>query len=64
MFQFKPQRSKTGTVPHLSYEPRKPKKLGIEVKNAADGETGVMPYLEIIRGKASLDYHLSFGFIF
>ena len=33
--------------PHLSFVPRKPEPLGIEVKNACDGCSGVMLHLEI-----------------
>ena len=33
--------------PHLSYVPRKPEPLGIEIKNLCDATSGVMLFLEI-----------------
>jgi hypothetical protein len=59
MSAFRPQTSKTGNLPHLSYIQRKPENLGTELKDTADTKTGMMIFLELQRGKIpmrSLEY--------
>eukprot|EP00978_Attheya_sp_CCMP212_P038794 scaffold195902_cov98-Attheya_sp.AAC.1 len=51
MSAFRPQTSKFGNLPHLSYIKRKPEDLGTECKNAACSVTGINLFLEIQRGK-------------
>jgi hypothetical protein len=41
-------------MPHMSYVPRKPVPLGLEVKCVADGTSGVMMYLELQEGKTRM----------
>ncbi len=40
-------------LPHVSKEPRKPRGVGTELKGVADGESGVMLFIEINEGKES-----------
>mmetsp|Transcript_36692 Transcript_36692/g.86170 ORF Transcript_36692/g.86170 Transcript_36692/m.86170 type:complete len:238 (+) Transcript_36692:989-1702(+) len=40
-----------GRLPHLSFVPRKPEPLGVELKTLCDSTTGVMLFLEICEGK-------------
>jgi hypothetical protein len=51
MSSFRPQTSKTGNLPHISYIMRKPKPLGTEFKNMVCGATRMMLALEIQEGK-------------
>jgi len=51
MSSFRPQTSKTGNLPHLSFILRKPKPLGTEFKNMVCGATRIMLALEIQEGK-------------
>jgi hypothetical protein len=51
MSSFRPQTSKTGNLPNLSYILRKPKPLGTEFKNIVCGTTRIMLALEIQEGK-------------
>ncbi len=51
MCAFEPQSSCYGNLPNLSFIIRKPQPLGTELKNAADGGTGLMIHLEIQDGK-------------
>jgi hypothetical protein len=56
MSSFRPQTSKTGNLPHLSFILRKPKPLGTkfkrrEFKNMVCGATRMMLALEIQEGK-------------
>merc|ERR1711966_271106 len=53
---YKPRQTKTGTLPSLTNQPRKPVSIGIEFKNVACIASGVMVHLEIVREKVSLIY--------
>ena len=41
-------------VPHLSKIIRKPQGIGVEYKNVADAQTGIMLFLEIQEGKEAM----------
>ena len=41
-------------MPHISFVPRKPVPLGLELKCVADGTSGVMMYLELQEGKTRM----------
>ena len=43
--------TKTGELPNISFVKRKPEPLGTEVKNACDGMSGTMIWIEIQEGK-------------
>ena len=58
MSSFRPQQTKQGNLPNITYLPRKPKPLGTELKDIACAVTGVMLFLDIARGKVCLScYH-------
>ena len=64
MSAFRPQTTKTGDLPHLSYVIRKPENLGTEFKSCADPVTGTMSFIEIQKGKGemnSCEYHKEIG---
>ena len=42
MSAYRPRTTATGGLPNISYVARKPKPLGTEFKNCADGETGIL----------------------
>ena len=54
MSAYEPQTSKCGNLPNLSFIIRKPQPLGTELKNAADGGTGLLVHLEIQEGKDAM----------
>ena len=55
MSAFKPQTTKTGNLPHLSFIQRKPEPLGTEYKNSAETSTlDVFLYTELQRGKQEM----------
>lgn len=47
MSSFRPQTTKTGGLPHLSFVRRKPEPLGTEFKSALCSATGIMLYLHL-----------------
>ena len=51
MSAFKPQKTKTGGLPNITYILRKPEPLGTEFKNGCCSKTGVMTFMELQRGK-------------
>ena len=51
MSAFRPQKTKTGGLPNITYVLRKPEDLGTEFKNGCCTRTGVMTFLELQRGK-------------
>ena len=54
MSAFKPQKTKTGGLPNITYILRKPEPLGIEFKNGYCSTSGVMTFMEVQRGKAGM----------
>ena len=54
MSPYQPRTTPAGDLDHLSFVERKPKKLGTEFKCVADGRHGVMLFLEIQEGQASM----------
>jgi hypothetical protein len=56
MCAWKPRTTPTGGLPNISFIQRKPKPLGTEFKNSADGESGVMLFLEIQEGKKGMEH--------
>ncbi len=64
MCAWRPRTTKTGGLPHLTYEQRKPESLGTEFKTTACGMTGCMLNLEIMRGCETMKkqvFNKSFG---
>ena len=53
MSPFQPRTTTTAGLPHLSFIQRKPRPLGTEFKNTADGDTGIMLHLELQEGAAA-----------
>lgn len=51
---YLPQTEKNGDIPHLSKIDRKPKPIGAEIKNCADGNSEIMLGLEIQEGKVAM----------
>ena len=51
MMAWRPRKTKTGGLPHLSYIMRKSKKLGTENKNAGCLVTGTQCGMETAEGK-------------
>ena len=54
MSSWRPQKSKTGGLPHLSFIARKPEPLGTEFKCAAECRSGLLTWLEIQEGRARM----------
>ena len=54
MIAWEPQTTKTGGLPNLSFIKRKPKPLGIELKDVADGRHGLVLWMEIQEGKTRM----------
>ena len=54
MIAWEPQTTKTGGLPNISYIKRKPKPLGTELKDVADGRSGLLVWLEIQEGKTRM----------
>jgi len=50
MSAWKPKTSKTGGLPNLTNEPRKPVDLGSQLRNAVECFTGVLAYQDIVMG--------------
>lgn len=50
MSAFRPQTSKTGGLPNISFVERKPENLGTEFKNVACGIIGMLLNLQVCRG--------------
>ena len=49
MSGWRPKTSKTGGLPNISYEPRKPVELGTMARDAAECTSGVMAFLDIVQ---------------
>ncbi|KAL7525905.1 hypothetical protein ACHAXR_002386, partial [Thalassiosira sp. AJA248-18] len=49
MSGFRPKTSKTGGLPNLTHEPRKPVDLGTMLKDGAEGKTGIFAYHDIVQ---------------
>ena len=49
MSTWRPRTTKTGGLPHLTYQQRKPELLGTELKSTVCGITGCLLNLEIMR---------------
>ena len=60
MSAFRPQTTKTGDLPNISYVTRKPENLGTEFKTCACPVTGILSFLEIQRGKGQMNGHKYF----
>ena len=54
MSAFKPQKTKTGGLPNITYILRKPEPLGTEFKNACCPKSGVMLFMELQRGRRGM----------
>ena len=50
MSAWKPKTSKTGGLPNLTNEPRKPVDLGSQLRNAVECFTGVLAYQDVVMG--------------
>ena len=62
MSSFRPQKSKTGNLPNISFILRKPKNLGTELKTVASkGANGPMVHAEIQEGKMGMKNKLHFN---
>lgn len=56
MSAWKPQKTKTGGLPNISFILRKPEPLGTEFKITCCGETGIILFIEIQRGKDGMKH--------
>jgi hypothetical protein len=54
MSGWKPRKNKLGGLPNISFILRKPVPLGTEFKDLCDGETAIMLFLEIQRGRVEM----------
>ena len=54
MCAYKPRPAKSGMCPHITLVRRKPKPLGMELKTACDGGSGVMLFMEIQEDKEAM----------
>ncbi len=50
MSAWQPKTSKTGGLPNITYEPRKPKPLGTIFKNGLEARTGIMVMQDVVQG--------------
>lgn len=50
MSAWRPKTSKTGGLPNITFEPRKPKPLGTMLKNGVEATTGIMVTQDIVEG--------------
>ena len=46
-------RFKTGGLPNITHEPRKPYDLGTILKNGAEGKTGIMAFNDVVQDIAN-----------
>ncbi len=53
MSAWRPKTSKTGGLPHITHEPRKPKDLGNMDRNAAECKTGIIVHHDIVEGPST-----------
>ena len=53
MSAWRPKTTKTGGLPNITYEPRKPKPLGTMLKNGVEATTGIMVTQDIVEGADS-----------
>ena len=54
MCAFKPQKTKTGGLPNITYIFTKPEPLGSEFKNGCCARSGVMLFMELQRGRKGM----------
>jgi hypothetical protein len=50
MSAWRPKTSKTGGLPNITFEPRKPKPLGTMFKNGVEATTGIMVTQDVVQG--------------
>ena len=50
MSAWRPKTTKTGGLPNITYEPRKPKPLGTMLRNGVEATTGIMVTQDIVEG--------------
>ena len=50
MSAWRPKTTKTGGLPNITFEPRKPKPLGTMLKNGVEATTGIMVTQDIVEG--------------
>ena len=48
MSAWRPKTTKTGGLPNITYEPRKPKPLGTMFKNGVEAVTGIVVYQDVV----------------
>jgi len=53
MSGWRPKTSKTGGLPNISHEPRKPVSLGTMLRNAVECVTGIFVYHDMVEGSTS-----------
>ena len=53
MSAWRPKTSKTGGLPNITYEPRKPKPLGTMFKNGVEAMTGIVVNQDVVEGSAA-----------
>ena len=49
MSEWRPKTSKTGDLPNISHEPRKPVDLGTMTKNGAECKTGILVFNDVVQ---------------
>jgi hypothetical protein len=54
MIGWRPRKNKLGGLPNISFILRKPCPLGSEFKDTCDGETGILLFVEIQRGRVEM----------
>ena len=55
MSAWRPRTTAPGGLPNISFVLRKPEPLGTEFKTVCCATTGVMSYMEIMRGKEGIE---------
>ena len=50
MSPWRPKTTKTGGLPNITFEPRKPKPIGTMLKNGVEATTGIMVTQDIVEG--------------
>lgn len=49
MIGWRPKSTKTGGLPNITFEPRKPVNLGTMLRNCAERSTGILLYHQIVK---------------
>ena len=49
MSGFRPKTTKTGGLPNITHEPRKPVSLGTMLRNGAEGKTGILAFDDVVQ---------------